>query len=273
MQTKVPETTEVQTISLGHDHDSDGASAAETVKPGPKAAEGDDLLAQAIETLSSAHGAHKGSPRAGVSKAAAPVYAGGYTYWNLYAAGPYQFPFGDAITAPNLRPSKVASVGETVTFYVNIWANPAFDPAGMNNGPAQLAGHELQLSMQVNNLTTMSVETSSSGTVGKGGSLIDYDINLWPENSLVRFDFVAPNVGPRPEMMEAMFTVDMVGTALPYAGYVTHVWDPDRDSPVPVPYIDISEPGNPVLLGDIPAVTPGWRFEIPLRFLVADPNN
>jgi hypothetical protein len=165
---------------------------------------------------------------------------GQYVAFDVAATSPIQ------ITGlPPYQPSKVIAAGETAFLIVFTFVNPV---PSVQNGFAvpptvQLGGRSWRLSLDLANITDGTRTTLvQTGTYGPVAPAIDFAI----------FSLPTPAPGPDAAVYEANVTFDITDPAQPYAAFATNFFDLDDD------------PGFVF----VPPTPPGWRHELPNRYLV-----
>jgi hypothetical protein len=176
----------------------------------------------------------------GIEPRIGEVTVGKYVGFDVAATSPLQ-----PIALPPYQPSKVIAAGEPAYLVAFMFVNPmASIPDGFAVPPTvQLGGRTWRLSldlMDITNLThTTLVQTGTYGPVA-------------PALSFAIFQLPTPNPGPDAAVYEANVTLDIVDPAQPYAAFATSFLDVDDD------------PGFLF----VPPTPPGWRHELPNRYLV-----
>ncbi len=178
--------------------------------------------------------------QADVSKLAAGPVTGGYLWWDLIVAGPYQ------VVTPGgpLLPRKIIQAGEFAFLLGALWRNPVPVVPGLS-AAMLMAPYSFSVWFESGNLTTWSNGPDFGPIAGNFGP---GNLNLF----LVPIAFPAPPEG-KPNLYEINMTADLTTTpGLPFAGYSTWMYDPDTEPP---------------FLGR-PGVGPQWQHDIPVRVLV-----
>mgnify|MGYP003571932301 CR=1 FL=1 len=179
--------------------------------------------------------------------AAERTLAGGYQYWNILTFGPYQ-----DFSEPPFRPSKIVAAGEWAVFYALVWINPQNTPDGGYSGSEYFAGREYNGYIETINLTTV-----SNGPDHYWPGVFDSPAQ---EFNLFDFWFRAPDPGPRPNLYEVNFTIDLVRSGLSAAAFSTWHYDPDSEPGVNLPWW--------WFIADVPYIGPRWQHDNPARFMV-----
>jgi len=167
-----------------------------------------------------------------------------YLWWDLYAFGPIQ------IFAPNgpLAPHQVIKVGETAYIATVLMLNPLpILPPAPGISPLSLLssfGLPYEVRYQTGNLTTWNAMPAPLSTTNTG--------NLVP-NVGVYVD-VLPFTATQAGLMEMNISAQILGTpaagnAPHFAGFARWTYDFDPESFWSAP-------------------TPGWHFELPVKFLI-----
>ena len=181
--------------------------------------------------------------------AADPVLASGYQYWNVLTDGPYQF-FGD----PPFRPSKVIAWGEWAVLYAGIWINPLPSDGGGLSGTTVFGTRSYNAYFEAINLTSVTdgPDHHVSGTFAGPAPVITW-LSWWfgPGD--------LPDPGPRPNLYEVNFTIDIADFGQPMAAFNTWHYDPDFE-----PGFEGFEPWVP----PVPYIGPLLQHDKPARFLV-----
>lgn len=172
-----------------------------------------------------------------------------YPYWNLFLAGPFQ-PLGGGAAGP-FMPHKIIRAADPTFMLGAIWRNPAcvnwVCPAP--SACELMSGWTAQIWLRTCNLTKCAA--------GPSFGPIDIDFTAYPNCTNFFFraiNFPAPPDG-EPDLYEMNATVDITGPGVvSFAGYSTWVYDPDYD---PFP--------------PMPAVSPHWLYDRPVRLLVYTP--
>jgi hypothetical protein len=165
---------------------------------------------------------------------------GQYVAFDVAALSPIQF-----TGLPPYQPSKVIAAGEAAYLVVYMWVNPmASIPDGFAVPPTvQLGGRRWRVSLDLMNITDLTHTTlAQTGTYGP----------VAPSLSAAVFTLPTPDPGPDAAVYEANVTLDIVDPAQPYAAFATNFFDEDTD------------PGFLF----VPPTPPGWRHELPNRYLV-----
>jgi hypothetical protein len=172
---------------------------------------------------------------------AAPV-TGGYPWWNLVVAGPYQ-----ALGGPYL-PNKIVKGGAPLVFLGALWRKP------MDFLPGASAA--MVMNHWDFNVTFQSVDVSTV-TKGPEGGPISMNLSHYPGSYSDLFaavmTFPAAGAGD-PHLYEVNAVADLTGPdgTNPYAGYSTWILNPDYEPP---------------FLG-LPPVGPHFTYDQPARILV-----
>jgi len=179
---------------------------------------------------------------------AEPV-AGGYPFWNLIIAGPFQTLGGAG--GPFL-PGKIAKGGEEVVFLGALWRNPVDIPSTPGISSALLmSGYDVDVTFQSVDLTTV---MSGPGAIG---GAVHMHLAHFPPAFLDLFavTMIFPAVAPgAPHLYEVNAVADVTGPdgMTPFAGYSTWIFNPDTEPP---------------FLG-LPEVGPHLTYDQPARILI-----
>jgi hypothetical protein len=170
----------------------------------------------------------------------API-VGPYVAFDIAMTSPLQFG-----GPPPYQPSKVIAAGEPAFIFAFLFVNPTVD---VGNGFAvpptvQLSGREYRMRLEQVNLSTVA-NVPGQTKPGTFSSPADF-------LTVETFKLATPDPGANPALIEANVTVDVVGFAQPYAAFATTFFDFDGD------------PGSLF----VPPETPGWRRDLPNRYLV-----
>jgi hypothetical protein len=185
--------------------------------------------------------------------------------WNLWALGPIQV---IGVNAPPLLPHKVIRIGEDFFVAVVIWLSPTFPVFG-TNACDFLSGLlcEFRLNFCTVDMCAVKPLTQLSPTNIKVATVKGQCFYVHVEK------FTAPDLASC--MIEMNICCTMVGcTGLPtaLAGFVTEVFDFDADTFYP-PVGPAAPAGPPTLPSPLPTpfpgVGPGFRFNQPIRFMIA----
>jgi hypothetical protein len=185
--------------------------------------------------------------------AADVVLASGYQYWNVLTDGPYQ-DFDD----PPYRPSKVIAWGEAAVLWAGIWINPLPSDGGGLSGTTVLGGRNYNAYFESINLTNVTdgPDLHRIGTFAGPAPVITW-LGWWFDPSDPTNYF--PDPGPKPQLYEVHFTIDIEDAGQPLAAFNTWHYDPDFE-----PEFFADDPFVP----PVPFTGPGLQHDIPVRFLV-----
>jgi len=158
--------------------------------------------------------------------------------WEVYAWGPWQEPFN-----PNEDPGRIIFTGEVAYIGVAVWMNPEMCP--------DIVNHEdkIELNVWTSNTQTMQPVNLPGLT---GSTCIQTERGRCYYVEVFRFT---------PREAACLYETNICaricncnGHTLPrYAAFVRHVYDYDPEKLFSGP-------------------TPGWGFDRPIRFMVADPT-
>ena len=169
-----------------------------------------------------------------------PTTLGKYVAFDVAATSPIQ------ITGlPPYQPGKVIAAGERAYIVAFMFINPvASIPDGFAVPPTvQLGGRRWRATLDLLDLTTLNrikrVRTHVFPSVAPAFHFVIYRVPT-------------PDPGPDAAVYEANVTLDIVDPSQPYAAFATNFFDVDED------------PG----LLFVPPRHPGWRHELPNRYLV-----
>jgi hypothetical protein len=196
-----------------------------------------------------------------------------YPWWNVLLAGPFQPGIAPAPSLPPgpYLPHKIIAFNEPSFMIAAAWRNPAgIDWNGTNPSASVVMGaFNLSISFETVNLTSVTngPDFGPFTFAPLGPGVVNRWILPFPPNT-----FPAPLQG-RPNLYEMNMTADVSGpiAGLPFAGFATWVYDPDREPPIwppPLPF-PLPPPWPP-----IPpqpwfwSSLPHWQFERPARFMV-----
>lgn len=170
---------------------------------------------------------------------AGPVYATGFTYWNILTYGPYQ-----TIGNPPYLPQKIVAAGQPFTMWSLIWVNQSA-PSGTSLPASVVLGGRPY---------TVRFESIDLSTVSQGPNFTQANVFASPAQQFtwVQWNAIAPDPGPNPHLYEVNITMDVTLGGQPFAGFSTWHYDPDTE---------------PAFLG-MPQRGPEWQHERPARFLV-----
>lgn len=174
-----------------------------------------------------------------VKPLAGEVTSGNYDAFDVAMTSPLQ-----PILLPPYEPGKVIAAGEPAFIVAFTWINPTVDVPDGFAVPAsvQLSGRQWRLTLDLLNVTAGTTQRSvQTGIVSITGGA-----------SAHVFALPTPDPGPDPAVMEANITYDIVDPGQPYAAFATDFYDVDND---------------PAFLF-VPPLPPGWRHELPNRYLV-----
>jgi hypothetical protein len=171
--------------------------------------------------------------------------------WEVFAWGPWQYPFD-----PYFNPGRIIFTGEVAYIAVAVWMNPYMCPDIVNHHD------KIELSFWTSNTQTMQPVNvpGLSGTI----CIPTHHNKCWYVRYM-RF---------RPTEEACLYETNICaricnckGHTLPrYAGFVRHVYDYDPEKLWPAYPVGPPGPAAP------PSPTPGWGFDRPIRFMVADPH-
>jgi hypothetical protein len=165
---------------------------------------------------------------------------GQYVAFDVAATSPIQ-----VTGLPPYQPGKVIAAGEFAFLVAFMFVNPvASIPSGFAVPPTvQLGGRSWRLSLDLADLTDLSHQTLvQTGTFGAQAPAFDFRI----------FTLPTPDPGPDAAVYEANLTFDITDPGQPYAAFATNFFDVDAD------------PG----LLFVPPSPPGWRHDLPNRYIV-----
>jgi hypothetical protein len=180
-------------------------------------------------------------PRIGEVTTGDPV-TGFYVAFDLAVTSPIQFG-----GPPPYQPSKIIRAGESAFIVAFMYANPTVD---IPHGFAVPANVQLS-----NRNWRMTLDQLNLGTGAALPQQVVASAFAGPAPIITAQVFALPTVaspGPNPALIEANVTVEITDPAQPYAAFATNFFDADQD---------------PSFLG-IPATQPGWRNELPNRYLL-----
>jgi hypothetical protein len=163
-----------------------------------------------------------------------------YVAFDVLATSPIQF-----TGPPPYLPSKIIAAGDFAYLMAYIFTNPAVDiPAGWAvPASVQLGGRPWRATLDMTNLTTGGTSRLvQSGVFGSPANVI----------TPVYFYLPTPNPGADPWLIEANVTAYIDAPAQPFAAFATKFYDYDND------------PGFPFF----PPVSPGYRYDLPNRYLI-----
>jgi len=163
---------------------------------------------------------------------------GSYVAFDVAATSPIQI-----IGLPPYQPGKVIAAGEPAYLVAFMFVNPvAGPPWGPVPPTVQLGWRHWRLSLDLMNVTDLThTILAQTGTYPANAPALSYAI----------FTLPTPNPGADPDVYEANVTFDISDPGQPYAAFATNFLDLDED------------PG-------FVFVPPGWRHELPNRYLVYD---
>jgi len=195
-----------------------------------------DYAARLTERVRSRLAQPPASSNGALKPAIGEISVGSNVAFDVAVTSPIQF-----IGLPPYQPSKIIADTEAAFIIAFMFVNPAFPP--LPPATVQLGSRGWRMSLDQFNLTTGTVlpEIVVTGTFPPNA----------PELTAVVFSLATPNPGPDPWLIEANVTVD-IGPGQPYAAFATNFFDVDQD---------------PAFLG-IPPTVPGWRNELPNRYLL-----
>jgi len=182
--------------------------------------------------------------------------------WEVFAWGPWQDPFD-----PTQDPGRIIFTGQVAYIAIAVWMDPV-------NMCPDIVNHEdkIELNIWTSNTQTMQPVNlpGLTGTVciptQQGGPCYYVRVvSFTPREEACLYE---TNICAR--------ICNCQGHTLPrYAGFVRHVYDfdPEKLWPAfPLPPLP-SPPGGPIPPAPtLPPPTPGWGFDRPIRFMVADPQ-
>ena len=199
----------------------------------------DRIRQSATERLSQLGSHQNGSSGAVQARIGEPT-VGQYVAFDVAATSPLQF-----TGLPPYQPSKVIAAGEGAYLHVYAWVNPAASIAdGFAVPPTvQLGGRQWRITLDLLNITDGTrKKLAATGTYGPVADSL----------TVATFPLPTPDPGPDAAVYEANVTLDIVDPAQPYAAFATSFYDYDSD------------PGFMF----VPPADPGWRHELPNRYLV-----
>jgi hypothetical protein len=168
--------------------------------------------------------------------------------WEVFAWGPYQLP-GGVFDPLNPAPGRIIFTGEKAYIGVAVWMNPQMC--------ADIVNHEdkIELTFWTSNTQTMQPVPGSYTCCIKTDQLGDcYYVTVWEFTPQEEACVYETNICAR--------ICNCQNHTLPrYAGFVRHVYDFDPEKLWP------AFPGFPLTPG---SPTPGWGFDRPIRYMVAD---
>jgi hypothetical protein len=165
-----------------------------------------------------------------------------YVAFDIVSVSPIQF-----LGLPPYAPSKIVASGELMLLLAVQWINPAVDVANGFAIPAtvQLANRMLRVAFDQLNLTTASA----------GPNFVHHIALPAPAPAfLIIPQFVLAPAVASPQLIEINVTSDIENPVQPYAAFATWHYDTDADLPW--------------FMGFPPAVAPGLRHDVPMRYLV-----
>jgi hypothetical protein len=165
---------------------------------------------------------------------------GKYVAFDVAATSPIQL-----TGLPPYQPGKVIAAGEPAYIVVFTFVNPvASIPDGFAVTPTvQLGGRRWRATLDLLDLTTLT-RTQEVRTDIYPSAAPPFDFRI--------IEIPTPDPGPDAAVYEANVTLDIVDPGQPYAAFATNFFDVDED------------PG----LLFVPPSSPGWRHELPNRYLV-----
>ncbi|MGO8883643.1 MAG: hypothetical protein ACLPUO_00980 [Streptosporangiaceae bacterium] len=195
-----------------------------------------DYAARLTERAQSVLRQAPASSNGAVRPAIGELSSGANVAFDVAVTSPIQF-----INLPPYQPSKIIADTEAAFIVAFMFVNPVWPP--MPPATTQLGSRSWRMSLDQFNLTTGAVlpEIVVAGTFAPTAPVL----------TPVVFALATPNPGPDPWLIEANVTVD-IGPGQPYAAFATNFFDVDQD---------------PAFLG-IPPTVPGWRNELPNRYLL-----
>jgi hypothetical protein len=165
---------------------------------------------------------------------------GQYVAFDVAATSPIQF-----TGLPPYQPGKVIAAGERAYIVAFLFVNPvASIPAGFAVPPTvQLGGRRWRATLDLLDLTTLNRTKQIRTNVYPAAA---------PSIDFVIYQVPTPNPGPDAAVYEVNVTLDIVDPGQPYAAFATNFFDVNAD------------PGEVF----VPPSPPGWRHELPNRYLV-----
>ncbi len=185
------------------------------------------------------NGSHNGGPRPKIGEPTVGLYVA----FDVAMTSPIQ-----PGSLPPYLPSKVIAAGEPAFLVAFTFVNPMISvPDGFAVQPTvQLGGRHWRVTLDLTNITKLTHENIVVPGV-YGPVAQTYMPVVFPLLS-----DVLPDPGPDPDVYEANVTFDISDPAQPYAAFATSFYDYDLD------------PGFMF----VPPSPPGWRHELPNRFIV-----
>jgi hypothetical protein len=183
---------------------------------------------------------HSNGSNGGIRPEIGEPTVGQYVAFDVAATSPIQ-----ASGLPPYQPGKVIAAGELAFLVAFMFVNPmASIPSGFAVPPTvQLGGRHWRVSLDLVDLTDLTHSTLvQTGTYGAQAPAFDFVI----------FTLPTPDPGPDAAVYEANVTLDISDPGQPYAAFATNFFDVDAD------------PG----LLFVPPSPPGWRHDLPNRYLV-----
>jgi len=196
-------------------------------------------------------------------EAAEPVAAGGYVWWNLLLAGPFQPTPPDA--APFL-PHKIIQAGEPAFMLAVMWRNPNPIDGQPLSASTVMSAYDYTIWCETLNLTDVTNGPDFGPITATFGAGAFGFLNL----HVIPITFPAPPEG-KANLYEMNLTVDISGPVpgLPFAGFATWVFDPDAEAAFGNPFCVGWDPDiGWVCIPSVPGAPAGLQHDTPARFLV-----
>lgn len=198
---------------------------------------GDSLVAK-LEKYTEDYGKRL-EAQAALPELATPNLPGGYQYWNVLTAGPYQF-----FANPPYRPGKIIAAGRPAYMIGLIWVNPLNGPGASLPGTIVLGGRPYTMRFESINLTDV-----VNGPTGVFPGVFGSPANVVTP---IYWQIPTPDPGASPNLYEVNMTIDVTLGGQPFAAFSTWHWDPDFEPP---------------FLGR-PPMPNHWQFERPARYMI-----
>jgi len=147
-------------------------------------------------------------------------------------------------------PSKIIPAGSLSFLVAFIYTNPAPGPGWAVPASISLGARPWRMTLDQTNLTTgATTRLVEPGVFGSPAATI----------TPVIFELPTPNPGADPWLIEANVTVYVDVPAQPFAAFATSFYDIDNDPGFPL---------NPPFLPPVPPEGPGYRYDMPNRYLI-----